>query len=321
MSKNNHEFSAIAYRWLNSKQTELKLSSIVRYKSIIKNHLEAELGNCSIDKITAQKVEKYIKILQKKNEDEKRPALATIRIIVTVTKAIFRYARESEGVKTADLSKIKVKSGKKEMRILSVAEQKKIEKYCEEDQSRKSIGVILCLYTGIRIGELCALKWKDIDLEERVIHVNRTVYRIQDLSDKGEKKTMIVETAPKSESSIRDVALPKRLCSMLSKIKTARESYVLSGSEKIIEPRRMQYYFTGLAKKTNIVKIKFHSLRHTFATRYIECGMDVKTLSEMLGHSSVQITLDRYVHPTMEMKKKNMEIFAEKMRESIKNVA
>ena len=302
MSKNSHEFSATAYRWLDSKAPELKPSSVVRYKSIIRNHLLPELGRYRIEKISTEKVEKYIKRLQMDNEERIRPAVATIRIIVTVTKAIFRYAKESEGIKTADLSKIKVKSGKKEMRILSVKEQKKIENYCEKNLSRKSIGVILCLYTGLRIGELCALKWKDIDLEEKVIHVRHTVYRIQDLSDNAEKKTMIVETAPKSVSSLRDVPLSGRMCGFLSKIKAEPEDYVLSGSSKIIEPRRMQYYFAGIAEENNVSKIKFHSLRHTFATRYVECGRDVKILSEILGHSSVQITLDRYVHPTMEMK-------------------
>ena len=158
----------------------------------------------------------------------------------------------------------------------------------------QNIGLLVCMFAGLRLGELCALKWEDISFSEQTIHVHRTMQRIQSAGDFG-KKTKIVITPPKSSDS-----------------KRWKKGYVLTGREDIyVEPRAMERYFDGVLKKIGLQKVNFHALRHTFATRCVEMNFDAKSLSEILGHSNVNITMDRYVHPSMELKRQNMQRLSE----------
>lgn len=173
----------------------------------------------------------------------------------------------------------------------------------------KNIGILISLFTGLRIGELCALTWENISIENENIHVNRTLQRIQivNADEQSSSKTQIIITSPKSVCSIRTIPLPKSIISVLQKIEV-KEGYLLTGNiEKYVEPRSMQYHFKKVLSKCGIEIVNFHVLRHTFATRCIELGFDVKTLSELLGHSNVNITMSRYVHPSFELKKENMQ--------------
>ena len=177
-----------------------------------------------------------------------------------------------------------------------------------ENFDRYKLGVFICLYTGIRIGELCALQWKNISFNEKTIVIENTMQRLQNDDPNSIFKTRIIITEPKSKASLRTIPLPDFVLKVIKPFVAAPNAYVLSGKCKsIIEPRTMQNRFKTYLKKGNIDDANFHSLRHTFATRCIEAGFDVKTLSEILGHSSVKITLDRYVHSSMELKRSNME--------------
>lgn len=162
--------------------------------------------------------------------------------------------------------------------------------------------------TGIRIGELCALQWKDIDLEKRILTVSKTMQRVQ-IQD-GDKKTKLIVTEPKSESSRRKIPIPQGMALFLEKFKGKDSEYIVSGKEKPIEPRAMQYRFQKILKNVNLPSVHFHALRHIFASTCIKLGFDVKALSELLGHSTVELTLNRYVHSSFEQKIKYMERLA-----------
>lgn len=165
----------------------------------------------------------------------------------------------------------------------------------------------MCLFTGLRVGEICALRWEDISFSDHTIHVHQTLQRIQNRAN-SKQKTKIVITAPKSACSIRTIPVPNDLIVILASYKTSSKGYILTNCEQTpLEPRTMQNHFKRALQKSGIAPANYHSLRHTFATRCIELGFDVKSLSEILGHASVNITMNRYVHPTMELKQENMQ--------------
>ena len=192
------------------------------------------------------------------------------------------------------------------MRVLSVSEQSVLTEYLLDDMDFIKLGIYLSLFTGIRIGELCALKWENINLYEKMLYVKKTMQRIQTYDML--QKTKVIISSPKSACSLREIPLPDFLCNMLKKYKRADDYFLLSGSvQEYVEPRALQYKFKKIIKDCGLTDVNFHALRHTFATRCVEAGFEIKTLSEILGHSSVKITLDRYVHSSMELKRKNME--------------
>lgn len=167
--------------------------------------------------------------------------------------------------------------------------------------------MLLSLFTGIRVGEICALRWEDISFSEQTIYVHQTMQRLQDRSN-STNKTKIVITTPKSACSIRTIPLPEELLPILEAHRTTSTGYLLTNSDQnYIEPRTMQNRFKKALQICSIENANYHSLRHTFATRCIELGFDIKSLSEILGHASVNITLNRYVHPSLELKKENMQ--------------
>ena len=174
-----------------------------------------------------------------------------------------------------------------------------------------NIGILVCLFTGLRVGEICALRWEDISFLDHTIHVHQTLQRIQDRNN-SEHKTRIVVTTPKSACSIRTIPVPEDLIVLLESYKTSSTGYILTNSDQeFLEPRTMQNHFKKALRKSSVDPANYHSLRHTFATRCIELGFDVKSLSEILGHASVTITMNRYVHPSMELKKENMQRLSE----------
>jgi integrase len=176
-------------------------------------------------------------------------------------------------------------------------------------QNATSIGIRLAIYTGVRIGELCALQWKDIDFERGVLKVTKTVQRISHLTDK--RKSAVMITAPKSDTSVREIPLPVFVLDELRRIRGFDNAYIVSGSEKIIEPRCFTNRYKSVLKKAGVPSKKFHSLRHTFATNALQQGFDVKTLSEILGHSGANVTMRVYLHTSMERKTACMSLVKE----------
>ena len=206
-----------------------------------------------------------------------------------------------------NLSRLSVKKVDTEMRVLSIEEQRQLTKVLLDNTDTIKLGVLISLYTGIRIGELCALKWENLNLSSKTLSIRETMQRIQ-CSEKTETvKTKIIITEPKSRCSIRNIPIPDFLIELIQQFQNTPRSYVLTGdNNRYIEPRTMQNWFKRYVQESGIEKANYHSLRHTFATRCVEVGFDVKTLSEILGHTNVNITLNRYVHSSFELKCDNM---------------
>ncbi len=270
--------------WLKS-QGSLKSTTKRVYKSHIENHINPAIGSIQLKKLNTEILQNFV------NNLECSPS--TVKTIFSTLKSALKSAEEKDLIFNI-WSKVKLPQRNKTfVRILSQSEQKQLESVL---LSERDIGIWIALYTGLRIGELCALKWSDIDFENAVLTVNGTQAR----TENG-----VEITPPKSKSSKRKIPIPQFLIDKLRAI-PYRCEYVISKNKNRIDVRTYSRYFKSALSKANLPDIKFHATRHTFATRALEVGMDFKTLSEILGHSSVSITLDLYAHSLDEHKKKQM---------------
>lgn len=297
--KLKEKFESIAEEWLQYKKNMIKESTYCNYEFIIQKYLYPKFKNCNI-----KTIKNYNDFIQELSE---KLSPKTVKDIASVLKAILKYYEE-EYDENLKIKKISVpKNQKNKLKILTTRERQKLERCCMEENSLKSLGIIVCLNTGLRVGEICALKWENVNLDEKCIYVKKTLQRVY---LKNEKKSKIVIDKPKTQNSIRAIPMNKKVYEILKKVKQKHQNsdFVLSGSsESFIEPRNYQYYFKILLKKCKIKQYKFHILRHTFATKCIEVGMDIKSLSEILGHSDINVTLNVYVHSSDKIKKKYLE--------------
>jgi Site-specific recombinase XerD len=301
---NKKSFYTISTEWLNSSKIKVKQSTYVKYHTIIEKYIKDYIGNILIDNITSKTITDYTESLTEFNLSN-----STIRDILCIISMILKYYRIVYD-KPMNIIVNYPKCTKKDIDILAENEIKSLEKYLINNINLKKLGLILTLYTGLRVGEICALKWEDINLNIGYITVRRTMQRLKNLNSDGNNKTtktMIIEDTPKSKTSVRDIPLPDFLIDILKIFKCENpDYYLLTGNYSHIEPRVYQNYFKKCLKNCDIEDINFHALRHTFATRCNNKNFDTKSLSEILGHSSVKITLDIYTHPSFEHKKKNM---------------
>lgn len=297
-------FAEIAIDWIENKKMQVKESTLSHYKSVIDNHIIPILGEYKIASISSDIIQHHINKLLKEGLTGK-----TVNDILTIIKSIIKYASCKGFEHNCDLSTISVKTKRNDIQTLTIFEQKILCNFLVDNLNNKNFGILLSIYTGIRLGELCALKWSDIDLSEKVLKINKTMLRIQDnFSEYHSNKTKIIVTPPKSEDSVRVIPIPKFIFNIICKMQRRPDAYIMTGKcDSFIEPRNMQYYFKSVLKKCNIRDVNFHILRHTFATRCVESGFEIKSLSEILGHSDVKITLQRYVHSSMDLKRKNMD--------------
>lgn len=200
---------------------------------------------------------------------------------------------------------------KKELQILSKSEQYDFESFLSHELDCTRLGVLVCLHTGLRLGEVCALTWNDIDLDDNIIHIRHTISRIRNQDTDSSTSTVLIVETPKTQASVRDILIPSMLLPYLMEMKQkASNCYVLSDDCTFLSPRTLEYRFHKLIDDCGLKTVNFHALRHTFATRCIEAGVDVKSLSEILGHANVGITLNTYVHSSMEMKRQQIEKLA-----------
>ena len=220
-------------------------------------------------------------------------------------KSVFKYAVRTYQIANPLDGVVLPKKKQPEIQLLDEAEQKTLQQYIGQHQNHSTLGVAIALTGGLHIGEICPLQWRDVDLEKRIFSVTKTMQRIQCPTETS--KTKLIITDPKSESSRRQIPIPDCMMSFLLKFKGKPNEYVLTGTEKPIEPRSMQYRFRTILKNAKLPSIHFHALHHIFASNCIKLGFDVKTLSELLGHSSVEITLNRYVHSSFDQKREYMK--------------
>lgn len=295
--------------WLSHKKISIKESTYIRYKNSIENHIKPRLGGYDIAKIDNAIIENFVSELFENGKINAPGGLSakTITDILIVVKEVLVFARIHGFVTVCNFDNIRIKHNNREMRVLSCSETQQLITVLINNINRDKLGILFCLFTGIRIGELCALQWKNISFAEQTVKIDKTMQRLQVSELIYDKKTQIVITDPKSYSSNRTIPLPDFIMELLKKFQGSDDEYFLTGeSERFIEPRTMQNHFKLYLKEAGIDNANFHSLRHTFATRCVELGFDIKTLSEILGHSSVKITLDKYVHSSIEQKRANM---------------
>lgn len=299
-SMNKFTFKDVANDWKNEKKKYVKLSTYSAYCLLCDNHLFPAFAELS--DITEELVQAYVLDELKKGLNEK-----TIKDILIVLKMILKYGVKNQYM---DFHQIDIKfptnHEKKVVEVLTRDNQKKLMDYLYSNFTFKNMGIFLCLSTGLRIGELCALKWCDIDMEERVIKVKHTIQRIY-ITDDGDKKyTKLLIDTPKTKESIRDIPLSTDLVKLLIPLKKIvnSEYFILTNDIRPTEPRTYRNYYKKILRKLNIPDLKFHGLRHSFATRCIESNGDYKTVSVILGHSNISTTLNLYVHPNKEQKKK-----------------
>lgn len=282
--------------WLRSSRLNIKESTYARYAHLIQTHIKPCLGDFQLSQMSTQTVEDFVAAQLKSGRLDGRGGLApkTVTDILTVIKSTIEYARYNNYEIACTLKKLSVKKKGKEMRVLTLAEQTALLKTLTDDMDLCKFGVILSLYTGIRIGELCALTWEDLSLSESVLKVRKTMQRIQETEIGAIRKTKIIITEPKSKCSIREIPLPPFIVDMARPFITSPQAFVLTGDTKrFIEPRTMQNRFKSYVAESGIEKANFHATRHTFATRCVEVGFEIKSLSEILGHANVNITLNR----------------------------
>jgi site-specific recombinase len=312
-SKCSALYSEVLDAWLQSTRINIKESTYARYSHLIDTHIRSQLGKYQISKISTQLIEGFIENLLSCGRVDNNGGLSakTVTDILTIVKSTIDYARYNNLVVSCNLSKLTIKKKDKEMRVLCQSEQDALIRVLIADMDLYKFGVLLSLYTGIRIGELCALQWEDLSITNSTLKVRKTMQRIQETNIGASSKTKIIITEPKSDCSIRDIPLPSFLVEIARQFRDHPKAYILSGERgKYIEPRTMQNRFKTYVKESGISDANFHSLRHTFATRCVEVGFELKSLSEVLGHSNVNITLNRYVHSSFELKYSNMNKLA-----------
>ena len=304
-------FSSVALDWLSCTQPQIKQSSYVKYGNIIRLHLIPCFGSIRITDITRENVNQFCSELLLGDDEHTALSSKSVTGIISVMKNIFEYAEQVKKYDVISLNGISVKQTQKRLRILSVNEQQRLCEYLFENFDLCNFGILLSLYTGLRIGEVCALKWEDILFDERVIYIHQTMQRLQ-IANSNTNKTEVNISSPKSECSMRKIPIPDRLYDLMVQYRQSGRSYFLTGlADKYIEPRTMQNRFKKALRACEIEDANFHTLRHTFATRCVELGFDLKSLSEILGHANVNITLNRYVHPSMELKQQNMNLLSD----------
>lgn len=307
-SNNQCKFGDIAGEWFESVRMQIKESSSNKYKNLLDSYIYPCFGSVPLSNLTCDFIEAYCNELRcRGGRNGTGLSAKTTADILTIIRSILQFAARCGKDIPCDARLIRIRREFKEMRVLNNSEQEKLCQYLYANLNLCNLGILVCLFTGIRIGEICALRWEDISLYDQTIHVHQTMQRIQDKSGAGQK-TKIVITTPKSLCSIRTIPIPDSLSRLIASQKKSGTGFFLTNSEyQYIEPRTMQNWFKRALKQSFVAPANYHSLRHTFATRCVELGFDAKSLSEILGHASVNITMNRYVHPPMSLKRENMQ--------------
>lgn len=299
-------FKEIAAEWAEAKRKMVKHSTFCAYNLILHTHLLPLFGDNEV--ITEAEAQKMV--IDKLNAGLARK---TVRDIVATLKSIVKYGAKHHGWSPTSWEiEYPTETTVKELPVLTMANQRKLMKHISESPTAQNIGVMMALCTGMRIGEVCALKWTDVDMQSRIITVRSTIGRIYDYEKKATERLL---TSPKTRTSNREIPICRELLTALRTIrKTAPNAvYVVGCGENAKEPRTYRDYFARLLTRLNIPKIVFHGLRHTFATRCIECQCDYKTVSTILGHSNVSTTLNLYVHPNINQKKRCIDKFSKSL--------
>ena len=285
--------------WKKDKQMFVKSSTIAVYTLHLENYILPKFGEKA--SVEETDVQDFVMDSIRRGLSQK-----TVKDMLIVLKMVIRFGAKKGWLQYQDWSiKFPTEQKKQELEVLSIGNQKRIMQYVIDNFTFRNLGIYICLSTGIRIGEVCALKWSDINLTSETISINRTVERIY-VIDGDERHTELVIGTPKTKNSIREIPISKELMKLIRPLKKLvnDEYFVITNEAKPTEPRTYRNYYKQLLIQLGIPPLKFHGLRHSFATRCIESQCDYKTVSVLLGHANISTTLNLYVHPNMEQKKK-----------------
>lgn len=307
-------FRDIIFAWQESNRIRLKEASVSRYQNLIDTHILPELGNKRMSQITVSAINRFLtaKLEQGRLDHMGGLSPSYVRSIALIVSSAISFG-VSENMCSPLQSKItKPSIPKKELTILGVEKQAQLEKELLEDMEEEKLLIYITLYTGLRIGEACALRWEDIDLDSKLLYVRQTVSRVW-FTEGKKKKSRLIIGSPKSESSLRCIPICSKLHAILCNFPYQRKhGYILMNAtdNSFVSPRTFEYRYKAILKKCSLDPVNYHTLRHTFATRCIERGVDIKSVSEILGHSDVSITLNTYVHSSIELKRLQIEKLA-----------
>ena len=289
----------IAAAWKEYKRPYVKQSTMAAYVLILENHILPTFGEDN--SLPEQSVQAFVL-----HKIESGLSTKSVKDILIVLKMVMKFGVKKEWMTYYEWDiKYPPSSENKVLDVLSVTNHRKILNHIQSHFTFMGLGIYISLSTGLRIGEICALKWSDINVTDGILTVDRTIERIYIIE--GEKKhTELVINTPKTKNSCREIPMNKELLGMLKPLKKVvnEDYYILTNDERPTEPRTYRNYYKRMMEKLDIPKLKYHGLRHSFATRCIEVGCDYKTVSVLLGHSNISTTLNLYVHPNMEQKKR-----------------
>lgn len=292
--------------WKNDIQSNVRDSSFCFYETMLNHHLRPYFGNLTIKQLTPAVTQEFIST---KLKEDLSPTY--VRSIMVLFQNIIKSAQTKYQWPIQMPSLQMPKTNKKMPEIFTVQEWKILEEYLKSQNDEFSFGILICMYTGLRIGELSGLRWEDYDPVSVQFKIRRTVYRIKNTAytpGQDSSKTILCIGSPKTSTSIRDIPLPFSLLDEIQKHQKAPETFVLTGTEQCMEPRNIQKRYKKLLSQSGLRYLNFHSLRHNFATLSIQNGSDYRTVAELLGHSSVNTTLNIYVHSGIDQKRKCLEL-------------
>ena len=295
-------FSQIVTLWKKDKQLYVKKSSFSAYVLLLENHLLPKFSD--VNSIEEAEVQQFVFEKLEQGLSQK-----SIKDVLIVLKMVMKFGAKNKWIQYTpfDIQYPTVRENQS-IEVLTRTHQRKVMNYIQEHFTFRNLGVYICLCSGMRIGEICALTWEDIDTDNGIINIRKTIQRIYIIED-GKRRTELLLDTPKTKNSIREVPMSRDLLRMLKPFKKIVNPlfFVLTNDAKPTEPRTYRSYYKNLMKQLEIPEIKFHGLRHSFATRCIESKCDYKTVSVLLGHSNISTTLNLYVHPNLEQKKKAID--------------
>lgn len=309
VEEKNTRLSMLLENWLDYTRQDVKESTYARYEFLIRRHIIPEIGNLYVSELSNETFTEFTKKKMERGRLKGEGGLSpkTVTCMLSILKLALQFGGERGCSTASGLILRNPRQSRPQIQILSLEEQQKLEYYLGKRMEPFGLGILLSLYAGLRIGEVCSLTWENIDLKAGNLRVRNTIMRITDAGGNGQQKTKVVIGRPKTDCSVRDIPLPRFLLAVLQSYKSQDCCFVVTGTDRYTEPRNYYRKYKRILSDCGLEGYNYHALRHTFATRCIENGFDVKSLSEILGHSDVSTTLQRYVHPSMKLKQSQMD--------------
>ena len=305
----------LARLWLSDVRLSVKESTFARYRSVVERHIVPHIGELQAMRCDGLTVNAFSQtLLEAGGAGGNGLSPKTVTDVLCVLKSIIKFARAC-GYGFGNTDSIRLpKRTPNPARALSPNNRIKLEGILMDSEDLTALGVLFSLFSGVRLGELCGLRWEDVDLGAMTVRVARTVERIAETDVHSPQRTKLIISEPKTKNSVREIPLPRFFGEHLRRFERREGCYILTGTETPLEPNRMYMRYKTLMNRLGMGEYTFHALRHTFATRCVEAGFDIKSLAEILGHANVTTTLGIYVHPTMEQKRSQMERLAPESR-------